>query len=222
SIALSEASRLLREESLVTGTNVRSIERRVLFRNDSYRVVISDESAKVNLPLVRLALGTEAAERIMGELSSTLLRSNKRVSDPNLLLGKRWEDWFDLDSLGSRVSVEDLARGTNQLTLWGREKLNLARCSPQAIDALWRELLSRPAPEELLEVPSEFPTPAISAVLARLSLRESELNAVEPWLTTESESVSVWVFPSTNSQGGCEFTVKWGAGRAKSQRSYSY
>ncbi|MEM6473735.1 MAG: hypothetical protein AAF802_29520 [Planctomycetota bacterium] len=220
--ALENARELLRAESLRTGRHASSVRRRVVVDGQSYDLLISDESAKVNLPVVRLALGTEATESLVRSLTTSRLRPNQQVNNPELLLGKRWEDWFDAESIAATASTRELARGTSQLTLWGSQKLNVSTCSPQAIEGLWRALLSRPVPEELLEVSAEFPAPALSAVLARLSLRESELNAVRPWLTTESDCYSVWVFPSADSTAKSEFAVEWGVGRGKSQRGYWY
>ncbi len=198
-----------------------------------WRVIISDESAKLNLVSFANEFDAERTSSVFKELRTgrQQLDVSSALSVSEIRQIQRWEKWFaprsaDRSSAhfgGASEGARQIAAATQQVTLWGDGKLNVAKCSETTIDTLWRELFGRRAPQELHAIRGQSPPPSTAAMIDSLALRESQSDKARNWLTTESSCFSVWIFCLSDHGGADSMFVEWGStSSTRERRGYLY
>ena len=212
-------------QALSSGTENESVMwANVKLAGKQWRVIVADESAKLNL----IHSSRELNDEVLNDLAQNLLPTNARVSltnDLNELGGQRaarWEHWFESTNQ-ARQSPRVLAHATQQVTLWGQGRLNVCQSDASTVDALWRALFGNDAPNELHSMRKEYPPPTTGKVIRALALRESQASLARQWLTTTSDCYSVWIFCQSDRRVPASLYVEWGAGGvATEHRGYEY
>ena len=188
-----------------------------------WRVIVSDESAKLSLPHLAARYDTEIVKRRMDDLLGGRVRPKPDFSGREQYDLTRWEHWIENGAFGHSVSAREVAVATQRLTLWGDGRLNVCRSEEQTVDILWRQLFARAAPRRLHKVRLQTPPPTTDELIAKLGLRESQAAMARKWITTESDCRSVWLFCHSDRRVSSTFFVEWGVSDAsREHRGYEY
>ncbi|MEO1527308.1 MAG: hypothetical protein AAFX06_17910 [Planctomycetota bacterium] len=224
--ALSEAPGLLQD---VDSSDVPStLWRDIRLAGEDYRVIVSDESAKLNVLRVAgendLAQAIESLKRLSTGAIGIRPNGSQAASHRPMT---RWDDWFDVDSYTAAQSnrghvARELATSTQRVTLWGNGRLNVSRCDGETIDLLWNRLFGRPAPSALHQARGQSPPMPWVALSGQLGLRESQIEKATSWIQTDSDCWSVWVFCESDRRVPPTFYVEWGRGGNQTSRGYVY
>lgn len=189
-----------------------------------WRLVIADESAKLNIRQFADTFGSDTAQRALEKLleDDAKLRVAAPRSPGDSTQSRRWEHWLEGDSKSPILSARQFSVATQRVTLWGEGKLNVRRCSRETVDTFWQEVFGRSAPAQLHELRRLSPPPSASQLIQSLALRESQAELANQWLTTESDCFSVWIFCDSNDRVASSFYVDWGTGGGMGHRGYEY
>ncbi len=193
----------------------------VRLSKQTWRVLIGDESAKINLHAIEQKLGTQMASEIVEKLpvdggSIELIR---RDGDR----GKRWTSWLLIDGTAN-PSASRIARATERLTLWGDGRVNVRRCDEATLETIWGAILSRPLPAKAHELRRDRPFENIDGFLTALDVRGSQRERIRPWLTLRSSCTSVWTLSRSTYREQATLFVQWRGNpqQAVSDRGYAY
>lgn len=199
--------------------------RYVRLAGQRWRVIVSDESAKLNLIRYTLDQGESSASDVMKKIIT-----GQNGVQPSASLGRaarhqavRWDPWFDLSRGEYPRSPRTIASATQRITLWGDGKVNLLSSEDATIDQLWRSHFGQNAPAELHTVRRQPLPPDLRQMTGLLGLRETQADFVQNWFTTKSTCRSAWVFCESDRRVGASFFVEWGnANGAAEHRVYEY
>jgi hypothetical protein len=167
-----------------------------------FRVILSDEDAKLNVNTVYATYGEQRTERILRQLTASkgrldvrLRRSSGDLADSPTHLFRAWGQVFDHERISPSADVAShLQAATTEVTLWGAGRLNVYRASDQAIEAVWHLAVGRGTPQELQKLRRRIPPRSLWEIVAGLQLRDHERHALERILTDRSHGYSLWVF----------------------------
>ncbi|QDV42563.1 hypothetical protein Enr13x_24110 [Stieleria neptunia] len=225
-MALNAAPSLLTQSSLAENESSLGhspiLWKEVGLAGETWRVVLADESAKLNVSKLSATAPTEQVAACLRQLQTSRGLQSQSNFDKT---ATRWDHWFELPAAGSGnrdTPAILIAAATQRLTLWGDGKLNVCRCDSESLDYLWHMLYSRPTPKQLQEIRHMRPTPTESHLIGSLALRESEARLAAKWLTTESQCYSVWIFCMSDRRVPASFFVEWGRGQVRDRRGYEY
>ncbi|MCG8649368.1 MAG: hypothetical protein MI861_06025, partial [Pirellulales bacterium] len=197
----------------------------VRLAEQTWRVIIADESAKLNLLRSSNQFGEESTKKLVRSLGpqSSVVKFVAAGAEGGKQDRLRWEHWFEAGAVNRSESARRFADATQQLTLWGNGQLNVCRCDANAIDALWQNLFGRTAPPRLHQIRQQQPSPTTQQLIRSLGLRESQEEKASQWLTTTSTCHSVWIFCQTNRRVPSSLFVEWGmSGATREHRGYEY
>lgn len=200
-----------------------SVWRDVTLADKRWRVIVSDESAKMNLLLTSRQLGHEAAEEAIERLISgrgSLAATGNAASEHS---SRRWDAWLEGRRTDAPHSARQLAMATQNVTLWGDGRVNVTRADRSTIDVAWRQLFGRAAPEAMHHLRGERPPPSSERLISGLGLRETQAKKASRWFSTTSSCFSVWVFCETDRRPSATLLVQWGADDVTGERrEYEY
>ncbi len=229
---LNSAETLLSESVGIASGNAEAgvIWKDVELADHKWRVMISDESSKLNLRHFATSFDSHTVADAIESLQVSGLPVHARQSEDGSIQSDshRWDEWLETTDIepGARIRSSDgklIAEATQSITLWGDGRLNVIRCAPQTLDYLWRNLFGRNAPSKLHDLHGQTPSPTANQTLSMLGLRDSDLAVAREWVGTRSHCFSVWIFPQTKRQSNVSFFVEWGAGTSvRDRRGYQY
>lgn len=227
--ALNNAKSLLGTQLRAGGEDSTAAEpamwKNVSLAGKSWRVVVSDESAKLSLVHFARTRGKDATRNLLEDLyiDKSELSVATVLNRDTLSKVKRWEHWFDHGTDRPSFLAERYAVATQRVTLWGDGRLNILRCETETLDALWHQLFGHGIPPVLNELRAQSPPPTKNQVIRSLALRESQATLADSWLKTDSNSFSVWIFCQSDRRVAASLYVEWGPDRASAEhRGYEY
>ncbi len=189
-----------------------------------WRVIVADESAKLNLIHLSYDVSGDAMDKVTRPLITG--RSNIQVAvdfDDDTPGNLRWEQWLEGGPQDPTESPRVIAAATQRLTLWGDGRLNVTQCDADTIDALWRQLFGRTAPPLLHELRRQVPPPTARQLIRSLGLRETQANRATQWLAADSTCHSVWIFCQSDRRVSPSLFVEWNTGGdSMEHRGYEY
>lgn len=230
---LDSAPRLLELPSSASGETLAPsiLWKDVSVAEQTFRVILADETAKLNLRKIASQYGESTVATVTEELLSDHhgMRSAVGLGASGKPSGTRWENWVADGGTRSLLDPRKIAAATQRLTLWGDGRLNVFSSDEETLEALWRQLFGRRPPNELLEARSQSPRPPLGQLLTSLDLRESQAVTARRWLVDESECYSVWIFCQSDRQVPSSLYVEWGGrsrggavSTATNSRGYEY
>jgi hypothetical protein len=187
---------------------------------DRWRVVVSDESAKVNMNKLIAERPADEVQQLVHELLGPTAPielkpiAERPMSDSGG--SKRLERWFHCPT--SQNQARAFAAGASKITLWGDGRLNIYRASDSTLDALWRRLFGRAAPSELHAMRRSTPGLSWDQIASRLALREAQREVASRWFTTRSHTTSVWLLSETDRRIPAHLYVRWGTSAPGGER----
>ena len=161
------------------------------------RLVISDESAKVNLN----ELWRRDPAVFAGALATLSPRADLRFDprpNPVDAAGEFDNPPPPFESYGQLFDMPSpaaLIAGTTDLTIFGDGKLNVARASPAAIAQVTNGILGRGEVERLVALRREQSGIALSMIYDELELPQRDRNRLSPLLSQVSTAQAVWIMP---------------------------
>ncbi|MEQ1830386.1 MAG: hypothetical protein ABL921_30795 [Pirellula sp.] len=219
--ALNTASKLLtnQENSIERPLAKRSFS--ILLGKARYNISVHDESAK--LPLIQTIARfpmERAKEPIRALVGNQAIVKSIIPKHPTMLsdIVDRPEYATASESLRSWESI------AQQLTLWSDGRINVRAADKETLDQLWQLRFNGNAPAELMAY-RELPNASVFTDTFRaLGLSSAQTQFAMEWLTTESNTYSLWV-DSTNNLGS-SFTAIYvrrrSLGFADEQFGYHY
>lgn len=192
----------------------------VRLAGETWKIVVAEESAKLNLAMFRGQIGSDdwsTDVELLLETDSVRLKSS--IESPRL----RWGDWLESAGSSRSPSAEAVATATQRITLWGDGRLNVMQCDDETLGIVWRRQFGHAPPAVLHQMRSQQPRPTTQQMMAALDLRDSQRDKANNWITAESRCYSTWVFCRTSHRVPASLFVEWGqSGAAKEHRGYQY
>ncbi|QDT07426.1 hypothetical protein K227x_58530 [Rubripirellula lacrimiformis] len=191
----------------------------------TWRVIIGDESAKLNLVHASRSLGKEAATRIMDELAMDggLLKPSSDTLSADQSGATRWEHWLLETSGAPASSPRHMAVATQRMTLWGSGRVNVLSSERETLDVLWHQLFGRGLPPAFDSMRTQSLYSSKEQLIRSLALRESQARLAEEWLDIESDCFSVWIFCESDRRVPSSLYVDWGDSQAAQEhRGHEY
>ena len=191
----------------------------------TWRVILADESAKLDVARIALHFGQQKAQSAINEIvtEGSGIRAASDLASIGQVSAGRWDDWLTDRNGTPLTDPVSIAAATRDLTLWGDGRLNIHRCNAESIETLWRILFNRPAPKSLLRDRRSTSNQSASQLVNSLGLRESQARLARQWLSDGAGCYSVWVFCETDRRVPVSFKVEWGnGGSAALRRIYQY
>ena len=222
---LDGADSLLSQSSILgsESANPTTLWKDIQLAEKQWRVVLADESAKVNVGRLARKRDEQALRKLLTELISGETRTTPVADLAKVGSRARWDTWIDTGESDSWRSPRALATATQNMTLWGNGRLNVSQSNRETIDSLWNALFGRDTPELLHELRQQRPPMRTRNLISALALRESQSTIASQWLTTESHCYSVWVFCQTDRRVRPSLYVEWGGDTAATEhRGYEY
>ena len=172
---------------------------------EQFNVLLSDESAKVNLNAVLRTKPAKAAQMvrdICDEWDSTPPRIQLRPQQADPKADPRVESWgqvFDLPGFEPAGAVPAaLAAATMEMSCWGDGRLNLRRASDDALRRVAGLVLDGRELAKLVEARQTWQATSMDDMLRTLSLRRGKYVALRRLLSDESDCFSLWLDVETN------------------------
>ncbi len=214
----------------VTFNKSETIAKPILWRQanlggETWRVIIGDESAKLNLRLASQSFVEQVTSNLIDELLNDkgMLKASDVLPSMSRPAAGRWENWLSTPKGDLATSARHVATATQRMTLWGNGRLNVMRCETETLDVLWHQLFGRNAPPTLHRLRTQSPPPSKNQMFQMLALRESQSQLAERWLSTQSDCFSVWIFCETDRRVASTLYVDWGdPPTAQEHRGYEY
>ncbi len=179
-----------------TGEDLRRLSQRpsrlefnVIFNGTMNRMVLADESCKINLLKVKQLKSRE-------HVSAVVIRFAGRLPiDVSVLSNPMWESWgqfFDLTAgQGGRAA---LWTATESITLWGDGNLNARQCSDDVLAESLALVVLRSESRQIVETRQEFPYLKFADVLERTEIDEDSKAKLLSWMVNDSTSFSLYFY----------------------------
>lgn len=155
----------------------------VVLANQTWRVVLSDESAKLNLNALAEHFEYDAVEQQSKELitGAGLVQPKADLESVIGSRSTRWDAWLDSPSKSAQnrnLHARRLSEATQRITLWGDGRLNVCTSDSKTLDGLWKQLFGRQPPKLLDELRKQRPVPERRRVIEALGLRGNSIGAI--------------------------------------------
>lgn len=195
---------------------------RITLGSIDYNLLLADENAKLNLNLLLAHEDIQHAHQIVRELSNApsdvIIRlrpyRNTAIRGATPMV-ESWGQVFQLRrSRGDAEQANRFQAVTNNITCWGRGRLNFTTASDESLKAACRLVIPDNAANQLVEIRREQPDVEISDALSELGLATSKRNALEAILTDHSSCYSLWITATTAQRSWHELRVTNGGGAA--------
>ncbi len=94
---------------------------------------------------------------------------------------------------------------SQRLTLWSDGRVNAVTADPSTLNALWHLEFKSDAPEQILEIGQQPSPNNFHDLLGRSGLTSSQTQFAREWLTTNSNTFSMWI--DSPNRAGKSFTA---------------
>lgn len=179
----------------------------------TYRLVLADEDAKLNLNTAFYAKGEAEVARLVRDLRSAAVHLPVRLrpyeaSSEQLPVFDSWGQVFDLSRAAPGApGVMPLVEAAEEITCWGSGRLNVQRASDAALHAVIRLHARGSIADELLNRRSEQPAAEIDELLDGLDVRLEEREALSQTLQDGSTCHSLWIQAAAPDRNDAAFYV---------------
>jgi len=165
-----------------------------------YHLLLADESAKVNLNMVRQLKSRQIAQQSLTRLSAGKLKAEIAPVAETIETGRSTSlmSWGEIINLGGNdtepTQLDDLIQFTSQVTLWGDGKLNLLRAPDPLLIEISRLVLSESDSRRWIErFREQWPERSFETILSEAKIQSRERTALLRLLSARSTAVSVWI-----------------------------
>lgn len=190
----------------------------------NWRVIVADESAKLNVQRLCSEVGPQRCANAIDQLltgnTGGVASAISRHADSKQ--SKRWEAWLKIDGPNEFLTAERMAESTQRVSLWGDGMLNISKCDAETLDVLWKALFGRKAPDVIHDRRLEWVQHANAPITSLFAIRESQANVVARWVTNQSTCYSMWILHTTEGTSSRSFFVEWGGERRANRRGFEY
>jgi hypothetical protein len=202
---------------------VTRVERRLALTGMTWRLVVGDEQAKVNVNTISTRGGTPALTAALTELlgvEAADLAVALRPALPEQPHGKRVRPYGSLgqvfagDWAGAVLrSRPDDPAAIERITCWGDGRINFRRASPEALRAATAGVLDDTQRWKLLELREDIPGISLSEALKRLDLARKQRSRAAAVLADRSRCHSLWIVAETGRRSWRRLVVVESGGR---------
>ncbi|MEM8735171.1 MAG: hypothetical protein AAGG44_13155, partial [Planctomycetota bacterium] len=164
----------------------------------SLELRLEDESAKLSVPGAFRDFPRQQAASLIDRTirfrpAARLFdwqQGNRDRLDIGSLMQQGWAS-FLIPPAQVESNASSILKGTDELTLWGRGRINVFAASPDVIGSAWQGLLGTFPPRSIMEASAARPRPNWQELVRELDLRQDQLQKVNRWFTTGSEAFSL-------------------------------
>lgn len=167
-----------------------------------YQVVISDESAKLNINVARRLKTPQVVQQVITRLTlgkfSPLLLPTAETNPSHAEKRTPLTSWGQVVPVGAKeqqsLEISEVLAATESITLWGDGKLNLLRASDEVLFEVSRLVLPDGESRRWMDrFRMEWPERPIDQILLESTLKARERDALLRLLSVRSTAVSAWI-----------------------------
>ena len=175
----------------------RVFEDAYLLNGVQYRILLSDENAKININALnrKIPLQAEAiVRRLSGDTDLSLLQelptALKEAAISEQPIGS-WGQIFPMDTVFQNGQVGALIGATEHITCWGNGLVNVRRIGDRALLEIGRELADPSTVADLVDFRRNATEPDSRQL--RQSMADARDNELSSWFTDGSSCYSLWI-----------------------------
>ena len=168
--------------------------------NLTFRLLLDDESRKLNLNRLYQTEGTDAVRASLmrlrqGALIVRLRPRHGAAGDPITRPFESWGQVYAMEELQEPLSrVEWIAANTRNITCWGGGKIHYGMCSDEVLREAAQCAVDADTAEKLVDRRRRNPRGVkLPELLDQLNIEPAQKSRLKEWLTDRSDSYSLWV-----------------------------
>lgn len=162
-----------------------------------YRVLLSDENAKVNINSLSKKLPNQAEAIVRHLVDNTgdlpflgLPAALEEAEKEDLLIGS-WGEVFQMEEIFQTGQVDAFLAATEHVTCWGNGRVNVRRIGDRALLEIGKELADPSAAIDLVDFRRNATEPDSRQL--RQSMADARDNELPSWFTDRSSCYSLWI-----------------------------
>ncbi len=160
----------------------------VTFNGTNNRMVLADESCKINLLTVKKLKSREHVANVVNRFAGRLPIQRAVFEDS---VWESWGQFFDLTT--DQAWGAALGAATESITLWGNGNLNAGQCSDDVLAESLGLIVLRNEARQIVEARQEFPYLKFIEVLDKTEIDEDS-RAKLSWMVNDSTSFSLYFY----------------------------
>jgi hypothetical protein len=196
--------------SSVGGERLRPVTHRlrqqIQLGQQTFELVLGDESAKANLNRIALECGDKSAEDV---LSAVVPPGFSRCVWPRLNTSSSFTGWGAIFSLAELQRQHGTARviveASKDLSIWGSGELNIHRAPNHVLQAVCGAIVPQGRADRLVKVMQDSPA-ELEVILQRAVKNEQEQTQLRRLLSDGSSTFSLWI-ESRHASGASDLSL---------------